>query len=266
MKTVALMTVRNEIFYLERCLRHLFSQGIEVYLIDNDSTDGSAELAKRFLGRGLLAIERLAYPGYFDLGSALDLSARLAREIEADWFIHHDADEIREAPPGWGTLADGIARADQEGYNALNFDEFVFVPLENDNHENSDYVTAMRHYYFFEPAPFRRVNAWKKTGQPVDLESSGGHQARFEGQRIHPQPFVLRHYPALSRGHLVQKYSSRHYAEKDLARGWFGARRNFDPGSAEFPDRARLKTVDSRPAWDRSDPWKRHPFFSSSGT
>jgi len=263
MKVVALIAVRNEMLYLERCLQHLFSQGIQVGLIDNGSSDGTLECAKQFLGEKILRIEHVPYAGEFDLAVILRLKERLACEIEADWFIHQDADEIREAPRGWGTLAEGIRRADREGFNAINFDEFVFTPAEGENHEHQDYVRTMRHYYFFQPAAHLRVNAWKKTDSAVDLESLAGHKVQFEGQTICPQPFVLRHYPLLSRSHLNHKYGvARRYAQSSLARGWSHSRANFDSKTAELPDGGRLKTY-SESGWDTSDPWGHHPFLGS---
>lgn len=45
---------------------------------------------------------------------------KLAAEINADWFIHHDADEIREAPSPYKTLKEGIEDADRQGYMDCN--------------------------------------------------------------------------------------------------------------------------------------------------
>ncbi len=39
MRVVALLGIRNEERYLERCIRHLVGQGVEVCVIDNDSID-----------------------------------------------------------------------------------------------------------------------------------------------------------------------------------------------------------------------------------
>jgi hypothetical protein len=74
-----------------------------------------------------------------------------------------DADEIREAPPPYSTLREGLEGADREGFNAVNFDEFVFLPTsEEESFEGTDYVASMEYYYFFEPRPLRQVKAWKK--------------------------------------------------------------------------------------------------------
>src|SRR5687768_918332 len=114
MRIVALLTVRNEALYMARCLEHLYRQGIETCVIDNESTDETLSIVKGFMARGVFRIETQAYPGYFDLVGQLMLKEKLINEIDADWFIHYDADEIREAPLPYTTLRHGIEAADRE--------------------------------------------------------------------------------------------------------------------------------------------------------
>ena len=262
MRVVALLTVRNEELYLPRCLEHLCSQGIETCLIDNGSTDRSLEIAQRFRGRGVFRIERLPFAGHFEWRTILRNEERLSVEIDADWFLHYDADEIREAPVPFRTLREGIEYADRAGYNAVNFDEFVFLPTSNNEaYENTDYVERMRYYYFFEPSPLRQVKAWRKTGVPVNLSRSAGHRVEFDGRRIFPVNFILRHYIVLSRRHAEAKYSGRVYDPEEVAMGWHGWRARFTRGMLHFPARGRLKNVSHDGVWDKSDPRKRHEFL-----
>ena len=104
---VALLTIRNEALYLEKCLEHLYQQGINTCVIDNNSTDNSLDIAKSFINRGVVQIETLPFEGYFDLIKQLEIKEKLASEINANWFIHHDADEIREAPKTFANLYQG---------------------------------------------------------------------------------------------------------------------------------------------------------------
>lgn len=46
----------------------------------------------------------IIYEGKFELTKICKNEERLASEIDADWFIHHDADEIRQAPAPYQTL------------------------------------------------------------------------------------------------------------------------------------------------------------------
>jgi len=265
MRIAALLTVRNERLYIKKCLEHLISQGIEICLVDNGSTDGTPAIASGFLGRGLISIEKLPYKGFFALEGILKNEERLADEINADWFIHHDADEIREAPKPYKTLLEGIEAADKQGYNAINFDEFVFLPTNmEESFEGKDYVKGMKYYYFFEPSPLRQIKAWKKIGSNIDLTNSGGHRAYFDGQKIFPNNFILRHYIALSQEHLIKKYSARVFSKREVNDlGWHKARAYFDPDKLFLPKKEQLKTISDEGMWDKTDPWKSHAFLGS---
>lgn len=261
MRVVALMTVRNEADYLARTLTHLEQQGVEVCLIDNGSVDASRKIAESFGSRNVCRIESLPYDGVFSLARILQNEERLAREIDADWFLHHDADEIREAPAGMGTLAEAFKIVQDEGFNAVAFDEFVFLPTDRcEDHAGRDFVAEMVWYYFHEPAPLHHVKAWRRAAD-LDLVSDAGHHVRFAGIRIFPQKFVLRHYIALSVAHVIRKYAGRVYDTEEFdRRGWHGARLSFAPEQLTLPDRATLKQFDGH-GWDRSDPRKGHSFL-----
>ncbi len=266
MRIVALLAIRNEELYLERCIEHLISQGIEICIIDNDSTDHSLQIARSHLGAGVCCIERLPYQGFFDERAKMSLKAKLAQEIKADWFIHHDADEIRESPQPYQTLLQGIMEVDRQGYNAVNFDEFVFLPTDkSEAYEGKDYVSHMKHYYFLEPRKLNRINAWKKTTLDERFVDSGGHHIVFDNINVYPEAFVLRHYIGLSWRHLLSKYTSRvHSMEEVLSLSMNKKRAMFTPDQLQLPNREELKQVDPAGYWDRTDPWRAHKFLGDN--
>jgi glycosyltransferase involved in cell wall biosynthesis len=265
MRVVALLTVRNEAQFLPRCLSHLAAQGVQACVIDNESTDETRAIAEQFARSGVVTrIVTLPYRGRFELVTQLESQERLSREIDADWFIHHDADEIMEAPSSGQTLQEAIAEVDAQGFNAINFDEFVFVPAQGEDFEDRDYVGAMRRYYFFEPFAPRLVRAWKADQLPV-LSGSGGHLAEFDGRRLFPRNFVLRHYIILSASHALHKYGAeRVYSDDEVTRlGWHGWRARFRPDMLKLPDPSSLKSLDASNEWDRSDPKRKHLFIDA---
>jgi len=262
MRIVALLTVRNEELYLARCLQHLYEQGIETCVIDNESTDRSLEIAKEFLGRGVFRIETLPYHGEFSLSDQCAHQEQLALDIDADWFIHHDADEIMQAPKQFDTLAEGIRYVDSRGFNIINFDEFVFIPTnEHAGYEGADYVALMTNYYFFEPAPMRLFRIWKKS-QNVCLSDSGGHNVSFSGKKLYPHNFILRHYIGLSAEYLKKKYSNRKYSKNEVKeRGWHRARVTWSGQKLVLPDSSRLKCIQSSSGlFNKSQPERTHLF------
>jgi len=262
MRIVALLAVRNEEYYLENCLRYLYGQDIETCLIDNESTDRTLEIAKDYTGQGVFRIEHVPFTGIFEWLKILELKSQLALEIDANWFIHHDADEVREAPAPFYNLVDGITDADKKGYNAINSDEFVFTPTSNtEAYENKNFMNDMKYYYYFKPQPLHRVNIWKKIKVPIDLASSGGHSVSFENRKIYPLNFILRHYILLSKQHALDKYGNRNYDPKVFERGMNIKRAMFNPEKIKFPDKKDLKIISSNGEWDLSDPWKQHFFL-----
>src|SRR5215216_2378158 len=106
MRVVAILATYNEERFIAPCLESLFRQGIRAYLIDNDSTDQTVAIARRYLGRGLLGVENFPRDGTFNWSSLLKRKEQLAATIEADWFMHVDADEFYPSPRPGVTLAE----------------------------------------------------------------------------------------------------------------------------------------------------------------
>jgi glycosyltransferase involved in cell wall biosynthesis len=260
-RAVAILAVRNERHYIGRCLEHLQRQKMKVCIIDNDSTDGTSEIIQRFSRRLIIRYIRYPYPGYYDWAGMLKLKQRVATNLGAHWYLHCDADEILEPPDQFSTLKDAFREIGRSGYNAVNFDEFVFLPSSNrERWEGRDYVSGMRHYYHFAPKELRLVRAWKNTGVEVDLASSGGHTPAFPDQKVFPQSFVLRHYIGLSLDYIKQKYADRKYAADEIAKGWHHNRVGLDLDEMRLPPLSELKLYHSVHTWDKSDPWKKHFF------
>jgi hypothetical protein len=229
---LAIMPAFNEADVIFHSIGALVAEGVDVYLLDHESTDGTVAAATPWLGRGLVAIE--SFPG--DSGYAVrnrtemvwrDILARVAEvsgEVAADWYLFVNADEFREAPFAGTTLRDGLREVDELGFNAVNFEladfrptpEDVFVPGE-------DVRLALGHYEPPGSYDELQVKAWKRRPRPVDLVSHGGHDVLFEGKRVAPVPFILRHYPIRSAAHGARKVLAERiarFAAEERADGW----------------------------------------------
>lgn len=262
MRIVGIIAAYNEELLIAACLEHHIAQGIELYLLDNESSDRTVEIASGFLGRGLLGIETVPrHQGIFDLRRVLTRKQELAFSLDADWFIHLDADEMRLAPDGTQTLAQAIRVADSAGYNAVNFFEFTFVPtMESPFHEHARFQETMRWYYPFLRQSLHRVNGWKKQANPVDLGAKSGHVVRFSGQFIYPLPFRMRHYQFLSVNHAIRQYSGRRHPPEALALGKHGWREQLDPHSIRLPSESALHEINEDGGLDFSHPRSVHLF------
>jgi glycosyltransferase involved in cell wall biosynthesis len=258
MRVVAVLAAYNEERFLPGCLEHLFAQGVEVYLLDNESPDRTREIAESYRGRGLIGLETLPRNGVFSLRRQLLRKEELAASLGADWLMHVDADEIHEAPDG-ATLAESFARSEAAGYNAVNFLELTFVPTREDpDHDHARFRETMRWYYPFLPDYPHRLNAWKRQPGRVDLVSTGGHRVRFPGLSVDPASLLMRHYLFLSRAHAMRKYQQNSYDRAECEAGWHQWRAWADFRTLPFPSRGELKESRAAARLDVSDPWTAH--------
>lgn len=223
-RVVALISAFNEADIIDPVLDHLTANGIWSYLLDDGSTDETVARAQRWLGRGLLGIERLpaADNGRTSWRGLLARKRELARELGADWYIHHDADEIREAPWPGATLREAIRWVDRVGCNAIDFRVLNFVPVDDAFRDGDDPREHFRRWE--DPAEYdvMQRKCWKADVRDLEL-AEGGHDVRFAGRRLFPLRFLLRHYPIRGQAHGLRKVFEERkgrFVEDELAYGW----------------------------------------------
>jgi glycosyltransferase involved in cell wall biosynthesis len=202
-KVTAIIAAYNEADIVGAVIRDLIEQGVEVHLIDHSSTDDTVAEARPFLGKGLRAIERFPEDAgapaedasHYAWTRILDRKAALAQSLESDWFIHADADELRESPWQHLRLREAIELVDRMGYNAIDFAVLNFRPINDNYRRGDDLRQAFTHYEPSRAFDAKQIKAWKKQPAKVDLSWDGGHQVAFPGLRVFPLRFLLRHYP-----------------------------------------------------------------------
>jgi glycosyltransferase involved in cell wall biosynthesis len=198
-RVTAIMTVYNESDILAASLQSLRRQGVDVYVIDNWSTDDSHRIARDFLGRGVIGIEQ--YPvsgptGTFDWTNLLTRVEAVAEGLEADWIIHHDVDEYRMSPWPGVPLCAALHAVQSFGFNAVDHTVLTHHPTADSFAAGDDFVDAFPYFEFgTRPGHFRQIKAWRQSAGSVRLADSGGHQAIFDDRRVFPFNFLLRHYP-----------------------------------------------------------------------
>ena len=206
---MALIAAYNEADIIALVIGDLVEEGVSVYLLDHGSTDGTVQEAQRHLGHGLVRIESLPAPD--DGGrvpaweQVLRRKEELAASLDADWFIHHDADEFRESPWPDLRLREAIQRVDAQGYDAIDFELLNFRPTHDSFRAGTDVREAFPYYEPGEAFDRPQIRCWKKGPQRVDLVTFGGHKPLFPGRRVFPLRFLLRHYPIRSQAHGERK-------------------------------------------------------------
>jgi hypothetical protein len=181
----------------------LLEDGIDVHVLDNWSTDGTYEQLKVLSARfGRLSIERFPASGpteFHEWDAVLRRKEEIAVQHPERWIIHHDSDEIRRSPWAGISLRGGLYIAEQMQFTAIDFTVCEFRPVDDQFSAGMDPETMIRHFEFGQRADhFEQVKAWRQGPDCVDLASSAGHQAWFDGRKVFPYKFILKHYPLRS--------------------------------------------------------------------
>ena len=253
LRITAIIATYNEADIIAQTIGDLVRQGIAVHVLDHRSTDGTVAALEPFVERGLVRIESFpaAVPGgdarnQFLWTQILARKEQLARELDADWFIHHDADEFRESPWLHLNLREGIELADRLGYNAIDFAVLNFWPTRDEWDPTVDIREAFQHYEFGETFDRVQVKCWKKT-QSIDLTSSGGHDAQFSSRRVFPLRFILRHYPIRGQAHGTRKVFEERkprFSDEERQQGWHVQYDALVPGHQFVRDPKTLRIYD----------------------
>jgi hypothetical protein len=254
-RVIAIISAYNEGDIIAPVIGHLVENDIDVYLIDNHSTDDTVSQASRWLGRGVIKIE--VFPSYanpasdvpgFDWTAILQRKEELAASLDADWFVHHDADEIRDSPWPGMTLKTAIAWVDSLDYNCIDFHVLNFPPVDDGFRREDDPRTYFALCEEAAEYDHRQLNCWKAGSGPVSLSHSGGHEAAFRGRREFPIRFLVRHYPIRGQEHGARKVFAERknrFLERECELGWHQQYAHFeDPSQSFLADPARLRPFD----------------------
>ena len=253
-RVLAVVVAYNEADVMGATLAALAEQGCDAYVIDHGSTDGTADIARA--AANVVGVEH--FPGETMVWR--DLLARreqVVREHDYDWYVNNDADEFREAPWPGLTLAEGLARAEALGYNAVNFRVLNFRPTGEGFRPGDDPRAVLTRYEPADRCDTPQVKAFKRPDGPLDVVGAGGHDVRFDGRRVCPIPFILRHYPIRSPEHGRRKVLAERLPRFDAAEradGWHVQYDDLVAGGARFtwdaatltewkPDRVRAELL-----------------------
>ncbi len=226
-RVLAIVTTYNEADVIEQVLERLSSSGVHVHVIDNWSSDQTPEILEEFAARTIVTWERFPQSGdtgHFELENLLRRVEEVAAQSGADWVIHHDADEIRESPWPGVSLIDALWALQQWGYNCIDHTVINFRPVDNSWSPRDDLASSFPWCEFGDtPADFLQIKGWKPQVHRLTMASNAGHQVQFEGRRVFPYKFPLRHYSIRSQEHGERKILRERrprWSEEERAKGW----------------------------------------------
>jgi hypothetical protein len=255
----AIVSTYNEADIVGQVVADLLGQGLQVHVLDHGSTDDTLAEIERLRGQGRVDVERFVdpaspEPGRVSWAAVLQRKQELAQTLDSDWLIHHDADEFRESPWLHLGLRAAIEEVDGYGYDAIDFELLNFWPTREDGWgAPGDVREALRYFERAQPWDKVQVRCWKKTSAPVDLVTSGGHEAVFPGRKVFPLRFLLRHYPFRSPEQAARKLGAERtgrFLEEERARGWH---RQYDGLRADTLPREAASLTPFDPARVRLD-------------
>jgi hypothetical protein len=260
LKVIAIIGIRNAECYLANALRHFSDNDVKFFIVDNSSEDNSKDiyLNPEFASHSL-GFMNTPFLGHFSLRQQLGIKMNVIRRMDTDWVIHADADEIMHSYLPGQSLNDAIAQADSDGYNALDFDEFVFLPVQQNYMVDVRRAQPILSYYFFQPYAPRLMRAWKKSACLSNCDS-GGHILTGENINLCPGKLALRHYIFMNQDHAYTKYRERRFAPDELALGMHNDRIAQPVDRFTFPPSEKLDWLadgESR-SLDTSQPRKKH--------
>jgi len=206
MKIVVMIATHNEEDIIKETIEHLLSQGLEIVVLDNGSTDQTYEICEKYLGNGVLDLIQFKSMEW-EHGFNLRTLYQMALRQKPDWIVLNGADELLESGTK-NSLKEEIIKADSKGYNLIQFNLFDFYMTDNDILDADSIRKRLPYYSFTTDRVFR---AWKYY-PGILIEPSGGHVPIFpEGKKyeIYPQKLVLRHYRFRSTEHAEQKMRER---------------------------------------------------------
>ena len=264
MKILAIICAYNEGDIVQSVIGELIGHGVDVYLMDNNSTDNTVDQAKKWLGRGLIHIEKFPQDAEYPerninefvwtdiLNRKEEISATMS---EYDWFIHCDADEIRESPWPDTSLRESFEFVDRQGFNAINHEVVAFVSVDDSFQPGGNLREGLRYCRAKRGVTWGgngQVNAWKRTIHPVHLSELGGHRVKFPGIKIFPLRFLLLHYPFRGLVQAKRKIFDERiarYAQDEVEKGWHVQHRGYASGKWEIvadPDSDSVRLFDLR--------------------
>jgi hypothetical protein len=224
-KVCAIMSVYNEEDIIYEAVTKLINGGVDVYVINNGSTDQTIEKIKYLVGKGVIDIFNFETKEdgkrVFKLSSILEQVELIAKKLQYDWFLHVDADEIRYSPWLNYSLNEGIERVDFEGFNLINFKLYNFRTTI-DYEFSHDYENSMQFFTESDKHSNIQIKGWRKNNE-VSLSKYGGHIVQCDNPQLYPLQFIHKHYPirGINHGHKKLKCERLgNYSQEEVNRGW----------------------------------------------
>jgi len=207
MKVIGMLLVYNDEDIITEVLEDLLSQGLELVVLDNGSTDKTYQICEKFLGKGILQLKQFKTSTFIGQHDLLHrMLYHMALTESPDWLLRSDSDEFFESGIPNRNLKEVIEKVDSEGFNLIQFDRFDFFMTDDDNESAKSVKEKMPYYSCHGDYLYR---AWKLF-PGIRMGYAGGHYPIFpDGHpyKIYSKKFIMRHYKFRSKEQAKKKMS-----------------------------------------------------------
>jgi glycosyltransferase involved in cell wall biosynthesis len=241
----------NEADIIEQCIDHIMAQGLDCWVLDGHSTDGTWEILMDLTYRYQQRLHIEHFPeqptGHFDIIDILRHISALYAQQRPGWAILVDADEFFQAPGGM-TVAQLFHSAEKRGYNAVRSTTVEFHPIDDAWHKGLGVIDHFQHFIWGKR---NNVCCWNTT-EPVDLAND--LDVKFRGRSACEAPrLIQRHYPYRNQAQATTKvFRDRQprLLPGDVKRGWCDYVTALKPGHNFIRSPEALMKWDARTSRD----------------
>lgn len=231
-KCLAIIHSYNVDDIIEQTIDYLFKNDIDVYVLDNWSTDKTYDIVNKLQIINPTKLYLVKYPekptDQYEWTKQLQQTEQLASKLNYDWYLHYDSDEFINSPFPELTLQKALSFIDYLGYNCVSKTilDFRFTKcqsiISNPVAENKLFEFGKRTGHQFD----QQIKIWKNIGTNIDLSSTGGHQVKFANieRKCYPLMFRTDHYQFRSQIQMKTKLDDivKRTEKERSEKGWHG--------------------------------------------
>ncbi|PIU40427.1 MAG: hypothetical protein COT00_01755, partial [Candidatus Omnitrophica bacterium CG07_land_8_20_14_0_80_50_8] len=224
---VGILFCYNEEHLLIETIKHYLDQGIDLVIVDNDSTDSSIDIVEMYRGRtevypgriiDVIHVKTDGYEWIKIIKIACDYMHEKLRHY--CWIMLIDADAFYYSPIKKMPLLKFLTLVRRLGFNVIQGRLYDFYPTEKDDPAVSSPLERLK-YCSYQPEWFNRHQERIFMYHPtVNFYASAGHQCLREGKKVCDiAEFIYKHYPWVSYEHGLKKIFSERkprYVKEEL--------------------------------------------------
>ena len=257
MKVVLTLLVRDEADVVEANLLHHLDLGVaHVVVTDHRSTDGTAEILRRFEREGVLTLLAEESEELRQSDWVTRMARLAATDLGADWVVNADADELWW--PRDGSLAEVLAAVPPR-FGAIRGLWRNFVPRPDDGRPFFERMTVRRQPSPDLTDPFHAQVKVAHRAHPDVVVTQGNHDALGPPLPLIREwlPFEILHFPVRSAEQTRRKFqiardAGRQSPGTSVPQHTDAAARELDTGGGEafyerlvLDDRAIVRGIDA---------------------